>query len=269
MEEIWINGDIWELGGRYFFTTSGFLLALSLLAKQNIIGFVFNRILRIFPGLVFSLFLTLVITGTFFTTLDFTSFIKNEQTKAFLVSNSILLFGVAYILPGAFQANPVLSVNGSLWTLPYELSAYIALVLVASLSLISKRFFAKTFKVLLFALCVYIYIRYIKYFYGGDTNFEKYRLYFFFFFGACVGTSTKYIKLDMRWGFVCLVLIVLSLPYSKLLFPIYTILLPYVVLTLAYVPTCRRGSSVSSIILETTPMACTYTDFLFSSVSSL
>ena len=41
-----------------------------------------------------------------------------------------LVFGVAYTLPGVFEANPYkAAVNGSLWSMPYEIRMYIVLAL--------------------------------------------------------------------------------------------------------------------------------------------
>ena len=225
-----------NLGVDIFFITSGFLLALSLIAKKNLLQFFINRVLRIFPGLIFSLAITVIITGLFFTALDFYEFIKNNQTKYFFLYNSILLKEIVYLLPDAFQANPIKSVNGSLWTLPYELKAYIALFFLALISLLLKNHFVEIFKILLLALCAYCYFRYMREYYGGGASSEKYRLYFFFLFGACTGAFIENIKLDMRWGAACLILIVFCLPYKKILFPAYTILLPYIILTIAYVP---------------------------------
>ena len=225
-----------NLGVDIFFITSGFLLSLSLLAKQNLPQFFVNRVLRIFPGLVFSLVVTAVIVGVFFTALGFTDFINHEQTKNFVFYNSILLKGIVYLLPDAFLANPIKSVNGSLWTLPHELEAYIALFLLAFLSLLSKKHFSVVFKILLCMLCAYTYTRYIRGFYGEGTYSEKYRLYFFFLFGAVTGAFIKHIKLDMRWCAACLAIVFFCLPYKNLLFLTYTLLLPYIILTLAYIP---------------------------------
>ena len=225
-----------NLGVDIFFITSGFLLALSLIAKQNLPQFFINRVLRIFPGLVFSLIVTAVVVGTFFTALDFNEFINNEQTRNFVFYNSILLKGIVYVLPEAFQLNPIKSVNGSLWTLPHELEAYIAIFLSACLALLSRKNFSTILRIFLFALCAYSYFRYAKGYYGEGAHNEKYRLYFFFLFGALTGTFIKHIKLDMRYGAVFLAIIFFCLPYKKLVFPAYTLLLPYVILTLAYVP---------------------------------
>ena len=225
-----------NLGVDIFFVTSGFLLALSLLAKQDLPQFFINRVLRIFPGLVFSLVVTVLVIGMFFTRLDFIDFLKHEQTKNFVFSNSILLKGIVYLLPDAFLANPIKSVNGSLWTLPHELEAYIALFVLAFFSLLSKKYFSTAFKILLFALFAYSYIRYARGYYGGGAYSEKYRLYFFFLFGAVIGTFIKNIKLDMHWGAGCLAVVFFCLPHKNLLFPAYTLLLPYIILTLGYVP---------------------------------
>ncbi|MBY0454967.1 MAG: acyltransferase [Burkholderiaceae bacterium] len=225
-----------NLGVDIFFITSGFLLSLSLLAKRNIFIFFISRVLRIFPGLIFSLVVTVIVVGLFFTGIDFYQFINDGQTKHFLLYNSFLMKGVVYLLPGAFHDNPIKSINGSLWTLPHELKVYIAILFIALISLAVKKQFSIIFKLLISVLCIYCYFRYSQGYFGDRVNSEKYRLYFFFFFGACFGSFISNVKLDMRWAFVCLAVIFLCLPHKNLLFFAYTLLLPYVVLAIAYIP---------------------------------
>lgn len=223
-----------NLGVDIFFITSGFLLSISLIENKNPFIFSVNRFFRIFPGLIASLIFTVVVAGIFFTPLGFFDFIKHDQTEHFLIYNSILLKGVVYLLPNVFEGNPVASINGSLWTLPYELKAYIALLCFGFFALVSKKYFSSILKICIFLLCIIIYIKYYNYHYEGRVGVEKYRLYFFFLFGGSVAACIQYIKLDMRWACACCILIFIALTLNKFLFPAYTLLLPYIIITLAY-----------------------------------
>ncbi len=169
-----------------FFTVSGFLVSVSLFRRNNVIDFVRARVLRIYPGLLLMVFSVTLIMGLFFSTLTFMQFIMHHQTLRFVLGNSSLL-NVQFPLPGVFlhNASPN-SVNGSLWTLPYEAMMY---VLLAGLAMIggikSKRVLTGS---LIMAGCVYImifilpeHIRHLSYF-VRVANFQ--RLGFCFLLGV-------------------------------------------------------------------------------------
>jgi peptidoglycan/LPS O-acetylase OafA/YrhL len=44
-----------------------------------------------------------------------------------------------YLLPGVFVSNPFPLVNGQLWTIPYELACYVALVILAATGIFQQR----------------------------------------------------------------------------------------------------------------------------------
>ena len=56
-----------------------------------------------------------------------------EDTYRYLLND--LLPGNAYYLPGVFAFNPYQSVNGSIWTLPYELRCYVVVMICGRLRL--------------------------------------------------------------------------------------------------------------------------------------
>lgn len=108
-----------------FFVASGFLVAGSLLTRRDILNFFAARALRIYPGLWVALVLTVLAVGLWFTSLDFAAYITHRETWRYLAKNALMLHGVSYRLPGAFGDVPYpWAVNGSLWTLPYELKMY-------------------------------------------------------------------------------------------------------------------------------------------------
>lgn len=112
-----------------FFITSGLLVTASLLKRQNIIDFLWARTLRIFPALVIMLCLTVFGLGVFFTSMPLGSYLTDFATYKYFFKCATLIAGVSYTLPGVFDGNPFdNSVNGSLWTMPFEVRMYIILV---------------------------------------------------------------------------------------------------------------------------------------------
>lgn len=92
-----------------FFVVSGYLITASWLnSKNNIITYTENRILRIFPGLIVSIFICHYIN------IYFESFKNNP---------------IPYI------------VNGPIWTLTWEITCYIAVIALGLLFVLDKKIF--------------------------------------------------------------------------------------------------------------------------------
>jgi len=119
------NFSLGGLAVDVFFVASGFLVAGSLLQRRDLLEFCVARGLRIFPGLWVALLLTIVVVGFWFTTLSPVAFFTDWQTWRHFLKNAILFRGISFELPGAFIDAPFpKAVNGSLWTLPEELTMY-------------------------------------------------------------------------------------------------------------------------------------------------
>lgn len=119
-----------------FFAISGFLVTPGLLRTANVVDYTVHRSLRIFPGLIVNVVLTMLVLGPILTTHSLVSYFTDPQT--YLYAKNILTLMVNY-LPGvvASDGNPV-SVNGALWTLHFEVLCYILLGLLAALGLLSR-----------------------------------------------------------------------------------------------------------------------------------
>jgi peptidoglycan/LPS O-acetylase OafA/YrhL len=95
-------------------------------------AFVRNRALRIYPGLLACLVFTTFVLGPACSSLDVAEYITNWRSWAYLLN--ALFFPLQNSLPGVFAGNPWAdAVNGSLWTLAIEVTAY-AIILLACLS---------------------------------------------------------------------------------------------------------------------------------------
>lgn len=111
-----------------FFLTSGFLVTASLLRKRSAIDFGVSRALRIYPALFLALILTVFVMGAHFTTLPSSNYFLSKEIYIYLYKNIILITGGHDKLPGLFKDNPYPeAVNGSLWTLTYEVLMYLIL----------------------------------------------------------------------------------------------------------------------------------------------
>jgi peptidoglycan/LPS O-acetylase OafA/YrhL len=126
----WLNTSLSGIGVATFFAISGYLVTKSAVRNPNLLSFYWNRVVRIMPGLTANVLFLLAI-GAAVTTLPLSEFLRSPVTLEFLHNNLLLAFNdPRYVLPGAFEGNVERGLNGSLWTLPYEIALYIVMGLV-------------------------------------------------------------------------------------------------------------------------------------------
>lgn len=119
--------DLSSFGLFIFFAVSGYLVGQS---AQRLPPRLYarNRLLRIAPGLAACLLVTAFVLGPIATDLPVPQYLLHWETWAYLLN--LLLFPLQTELPGVFQANPWADhVNGSLWTLAIEVTAYVLVCL--------------------------------------------------------------------------------------------------------------------------------------------
>ena len=127
-----LGPDLGALGVGVFFVISGYLVAGSLERTPRTGAFVAKRALRIFPGLLAALLATAFVLGPLTTTLEPLDYLSDPSVYGYVLSN-MTLYGVTYHLPGVFLDAPVTGVvNGSLWTLRLEFTAYLALAFLGA-----------------------------------------------------------------------------------------------------------------------------------------
>lgn len=124
--------DLGALGVAVFFVISGYLVSASY--ERDPKSYLFKRILRIEPGLIASLVVTVGLLA-FVTTAPAAEY---WPAAAMYVVRNALLYPATYALPGVFQDVPMAGVvNGVLWTLRLEFTFYVVLLLIrARLSLV-------------------------------------------------------------------------------------------------------------------------------------
>ncbi len=134
------NVGIDTLGGigvAIFFVLSGYLVPISRERSRTSLEFVRKRALRIFPALAVVTILCVLLLGTSLTTLATEEYLRHPQTRAYFWN--IVAWNIHYGLPGVFAGNPAPNaVNGSLWSLPYEIRCYLILAILWFLPLPRK-----------------------------------------------------------------------------------------------------------------------------------
>jgi peptidoglycan/LPS O-acetylase OafA/YrhL len=125
-------GSYGGLGVAIFFALSGYLVSSSFAADPHAGRFIARRLLRIMPGLAANVLLCALLLGPLLTSLAVAAYLTHPQTHEFVLSN--LAFSPRFALPGVFaQAPSGPAVNGSLWTLPFEMAAYLLLAALGTL----------------------------------------------------------------------------------------------------------------------------------------
>lgn len=220
-----------------FFVTSGFLVTSSLLGSRSLLEFACARILRIYPALIVMVSMTVFALGALFTSLPIPSYFSSPQTYLYLVKCSTLILNIEYQLPGVFDSNPFKSgVNGSLWTMPYEIRMYamIAILWLALRMNGERRLFAFKLIVVTSTLLAGGGLVYMHLDQQPESNFL--RLFFMFFAGASFYVLRERVRMS-HWAFVVLLCgLALSFGDKTLFFIWYAPSLGYLVLYLAYIP---------------------------------
>lgn len=110
-----------------FFFISGYLVCKSWSRDPHWARFWVKRAMRIFPGLVVAVAFSVFVLGWAVTTLPSADYWRAPGTWSNFWNNAAGLASVQ-TLPGVFESNPFArTVNGSLWTIRYELAMYLVL----------------------------------------------------------------------------------------------------------------------------------------------
>src|SRR6266568_7806983 len=140
---VWITGNQCILGlvGVFvFFVISGYLVTESYCRHPDPGRFAVRRMLRIYPGLVINVLICALLLGPVVSSLPPAAYLVNPELGQFL-SMALSLDPGPLQLPGVlFADNSVgLLINGSLWTLRYEVMMYVMIVLLGMARLLHLR----------------------------------------------------------------------------------------------------------------------------------
>lgn len=216
-----------------FFGISGLLITRSFDRRKTLVRFVMARILRLFPGLFAALVLT-VAFGAAITTLPLRDYLTTSATWTYIPRN-MSLSQMQFDLPGVFETNPSPKmVNGSLWTLFYEMICYAAVFVCGCIGLLRYR----TIFTALFLLLSLAYGASLIQVPGGRLGYildRLIRLAWPFPLGMMAYLWRDRLVLDGR---IALALCLLCLPafFAGVLLPVFLIALLYAVAWFAFVP---------------------------------
>ena len=112
-----------------FFGLSGFLVASSLERTRGLGAFLLARAFRVLPALAASVLFAALLLGPLVTRLPLKDYVSHPEFAAYFLNAAGIMH---FPLPGVFEGNPLPRVvNGSLWTIPWELVAYAGLAALA------------------------------------------------------------------------------------------------------------------------------------------
>jgi peptidoglycan/LPS O-acetylase OafA/YrhL len=116
------------IGVKGFFVISGYLIFQSLIRSRSLMEYLTKRVLRIFPGLIVAVFISLLATYFIYPQKDIPYFLNPEIYSYFL--DNILLFVSHFDIPGVFENMKSTALNGSLWTIRFEFLCYLMILAI-------------------------------------------------------------------------------------------------------------------------------------------
>lgn len=195
------------VGVSVFFVVSGYLVTQSLQRSDGVIDFVRKRALRIYPALLIVCVLSVLLCGFFWTTLPTNEYFRNGLTWSYL--RTATAFSIQYHLPGVFADNPhAHAVNGSLWSIAYEVRFYVSLILI---NLLPFRFKYKAAGFLVFFITVFFAREQVsglqqhEIYWGMD--YQEVKLGILFYSGAVFASWNKLLKPSILIAAFALILI--------------------------------------------------------------
>src|SRR6202047_1138530 len=125
------HGILGRVGVFVFFISSGYLVTESWCRSPMPGRFALRRALRIYPGLIVNVALCAFVMGPLITSLPWPAYFSGPELGLFLVKTLALETG-PLALPGVLFANNSvgLHINGSLWTLHYEVMMYLMVAML-------------------------------------------------------------------------------------------------------------------------------------------
>lgn len=121
-----------------FFIASGFLVTKSMVFRGDMPSFVSARVLRIFPALVIHVLFVMIVIGPLATNLPLAQFFTSPEW--YLQPFKVLSFtDTDMTMPGIFSTNDEPFGSVPLWTLRYEVLAYIGTLMVFALGLLRRK----------------------------------------------------------------------------------------------------------------------------------
>lgn len=237
------NGQ-WDIGAiavAIFFLISGYLISQSYYYSSGVIAFVKARILRIYPGFIAALLFAIFIVGPLVTTLPINEYFKDPQTRHYF--STIKMFPLQWNLPGVFESNVYKgSVNGSIWTIPFELLCYMFVGIIGVTRILRSRYLV----LLVFVLTFFVHLSYSSVFSDQTHIFglelkTLIGLLTYFTAGMFAFAFRSIIPINKYLAMISFVMLFLSYTYGGLK-EYFVIFGSYLILYFAYHPRVRLHS---------------------------
>lgn len=233
---LWLGVTPGAIAVDIFFIVSGLLVTQSMERHARVFTFVRARFLRVWPGLLVAMVLTVFVLGVALTKLPLSDYLSDKGTWRYFIDNTTVFHRISWTLPGVFGSNPLPdSVNGSLWTLRHEVRAYAFLLLTwwVSYRLLRR---GPWFYWLVLAIAGVTMLMHLQALSGATVESSSWRLYAMFAMGGALYMLRSRVSLAFRWWVMCALALTLAVLYQPAFGFAYSLLLPYLVIWLAYAP---------------------------------
>lgn len=205
----WTDAVVWRAELRMvvapillmFFALSGFLVTGSLKRQPTATAFITLRVLRLMPALAVEVLLSAVLLGAALTSLSLSEYFRHPDFFAYFGN---MIGRIRFFLPGVFSENPVGIVNVSLWTVPYELECYLALLVLWMTGALKHRWITIAVTALLISAATCWTLTHFNEAFTNAGNRPR-SLITAFLAGACISLYADFIRLDWRIAVLALI----------------------------------------------------------------
>lgn len=182
-----------------FFVISGLLITRSFERSGALGPFLKARALRILPGLAVVLAFAAFVIGPLVTSLPLGAYLTSPETYKYLAG--INMVAMPADLPGVFGGNPYApAVNGSLWTLWYEVQCYLVVAALGVAGLLKRG------PVLLLMAAAAVAMPLVE----GSMHLRA-ELFLFFGGGMCLHLFRDHVRADRRLAWLAGAVLVATL----------------------------------------------------------
>lgn len=120
--------QFWAITGslrvKAFFVITGYLVTYSFIRRNELKSYITKRAARILPAYVCCILFCFVV-GLLLSSLCASDFLSSKMTWKYLAANIFMLNWLEPCLPGVFTSNFLPQMNGSLWSMKFEVIFYV------------------------------------------------------------------------------------------------------------------------------------------------